>query len=56
VIGTEMRHAPGDALERIGLLFPNYPNDPPMLFAGASGKNVFWTGFPFVTQPFVHGQ
>ncbi len=23
---------------------------------GASGKNVFWTVFPFATQPFVHGK
>jgi hypothetical protein len=24
--------------------------------AGASEKNVFWTVFPFATQPFVHGK
>jgi hypothetical protein len=25
-----------------------------MFGTGASGKNVFWTVFPFATQPFVH--
>jgi hypothetical protein len=23
--------------------------------SGASGKDVFWTVFPFATQPFIHG-